>query len=729
MASPRYLVIHGHFYQPPRENPWSGTLPVQPSAAPYHDWNERVSRECYGPNTRARILNSSGKITKIINNYAHINFNMGPTLMSWMKSADPVTLELIAQADRMGSQANGGHGPAIAQVFNHIIMPLANFRDKQTQVLWGVGWFKHTFGRAPEGMWLAETAVDTETLATLSRAGIKFTILAQNQVDAIRPLSDKRHDAWQATSSVDPRQPYRVFWGRGASDFIDVFVYDGPVSRSIAFENLLRDGKAFKARITEAFGAPYPEGRPRLVNLATDGESYGHHCQFGEMALAWLIENLADGPDPIKLTTYGQYLAQFPPTLEARIVECSSWSCAHGVERWRSDCGCHIGGGAGWNQKWRTPLRDGLNWLQIRLADIFETHGSRYLENPYEARDNYIEVLASNYDEAVREAFLDRFAKKNIDAKGRQAAMIQLEAQLMSLYMFTSCGWFFDDLAGLEPVQNLRYAQRAIALVGELSNSDLTEGLLAYLRRARPNDPAYLDGEAVWNKLVAPESLPIDLCSAHWAAASIFGVKEALAEFIDIKFTELEATLTENTDGARMLAGRVAITDRRLGEPSIEKTVSASTDQGGRNLIVTVSDPGQSGETIYSSRESKFSLDTLWPSVRQGLLSDLVTDFFADLRSYTQKAFSHSRELLVQYSQTTKPLDWLSRFVFRVVAETKLDAFLGTMEEGKQMDLARLSELLGDREMGGSFQNEPVLNKAAQNYLKKLYALTSEIAT
>jgi hypothetical protein len=723
LPSPRHLVIHGHFYQPPRENPWSGSIAVQPSAAPYHDWNTRINRECYAPNAQARILDSIGRIDKISNNYAHISFNFGPTLLSWLNTYDKPTFVLISQADRAAAAAFGGHGSALAQVFNHIIMPLANSHDKLTQVLWGQSYFQHIFGRVPEGMWLAETAVDTETLGVLGRAGIKFTVLAQHQIDATRPLTAGRKAPWEPAVSADPRQPYRIWWGYGDKDYIDVFIYDGPVSRAVAFEQLLRDGRLLKNRIAEAFGAPYASGRPRLVNLATDGESYGHHFQFGDMALAWLLNNLMEGdtdPEPITLTTYGYFLEKYPPILEARLVGNSSWSCAHGVERWRSDCGCHINSRPGWNQKWRTPLRDGLNWLRDRLADIFETHASQLLKNPWEARNDYIRVLLSNFDPAVREDFLAQHAKKTLSAKEKLVAVTQLEAQRMSMYMFTSCGWFFDDLAGLEPVQNLRYAHKAIALAGSLSPTDLTEGLLAYLRLAKPNDPAYDNGEAVWYEMVVPEALSDGLTSAHWAAARLFGVNEALEDFVELNFSELEANLSQTQDGARLLSARLEITDLKLGQPGVIKNITAQTGPGGRQLVIDVTDD-DSKET-----DGRFSLDTLWPSVRQKLLSDLVTDFFSDLRSYTHRSFNHYRELLVQYSLTTKPLDWLGKFVFRVVAETKVDAFLGPMKEGLPIDLTKLGNLLDDAEMGGSFQNESVLTLAAQSYISLLFSKAAD---
>ena len=724
MPSPRYLVIHGHFYQPPRENPWSGSVAIQPTAAPFHDWNERVSRECYAPNARARLLGEGGKIVRVINNYAHVSHNFGPTLLSWLREADPKTAAAIAAADKEASSRRGGHGPAIAQVFNHVIMPLAVERDKLTQVRWGKKWFEAAYGRSPEGMWLAETAADTPTLKVLAEEGMKFTILAQGQIGATRPLGGG--GAWtKANGDADPREPYRIFWGDGEKDFIDAFVYDGPVSRAVAFENLLRDGQILKSRIDSAFGVPLDGDRPRLVNLATDGESYGHHFRFGEMALAWLVDNLEkdESDDPIILTTYGEFLAKFPPRREARIIERTSWSCAHGVERWRSDCGCHVGGGPGWNQKWRTPLRGGLDWLRGELASIFEKNASDLLKDPWEARDDYVSVLIDGYSLDSRRALLEKHAARSLDETDEIQAMAHLEAQLMAMYMFTSCAWFFDDLTGLEPVQNLRYALRAIELAAGAERNRLEAGLLEFLRKAVPNDPDYPDGEDVWRRLVAPASLSPNLAAAHWAAARTFDVPDALDEFRKLNFEEIRADLSEEPDGARMLEARIRLRDRRLDISGRLKDCRMATGPGGRGLRILITDPpfADGGPEIPSPGDT-FTLGDLWPGVRESLLSDLVRDFFGDLRAHTIKSFEISSNLLLQYSRTKKPLDWLGKFVFRVVAESRLESFLWTMEQGYPLDVGKLEALLTSGELEGSFKSGTVLHEAAQDYLERLFA-------
>ncbi|HEX6496813.1 MAG TPA: glycoside hydrolase, partial [Acidobacteriaceae bacterium] len=376
----RFVCVHGHFYQPPRENPWLETVETQDSASPYHDWNERITAECYAPNGAARIVDSKNRILRITNNYARMSFNVGPTLLSWMQDKAPLTYAMIRDADRLSQRQFGGHGSAMAQVYNHMIMPLASTRDRETQIVWGIADFEHRYGRKPEGMWLAETAVDLESLDLLARHGIRFTILAPHQCARVRPLSgadapstviakdlttsaDASEVAvmkarWKETpeASVDTTQPYLVQTSPGHS--IAVFFYNGPVSRAIAFDGLLNSGEAFADRLMGGFGER--EGA-QLVHVATDGESYGHHHRHGEMALAYAFQLIEEGD--AKLTNYGQFLANFPPAYEAEIVENSSWSCFHGVERWRSDCGCN-GGRPGCNQKWRAPLREALDWLR-----------------------------------------------------------------------------------------------------------------------------------------------------------------------------------------------------------------------------------------------------------------------------------------------------------------------------------------------------------------------------
>jgi alpha-amylase/alpha-mannosidase (GH57 family) len=362
-----YVCIHGHFYQPPRENPWLNAVELQESASPYHDWNERVAAECYLPNGAARILDGHSRIARIVNNYTRISFDFGPTLLSWLERSAPQAYELILAADVETQKTFSGHGSALAQAYNHMILPLANSRDKQTQIIWGIRDFQHRFGRYPEGMWLPETAVDIETLELLSACGIKFTILAPNQA---RRMRNQLWEEWQRVEGgrIDPTRAYNCYLPSGHT--IALFFYDGPISHAVAFENLLLDGERFARRLLSGFN----EERqwPQLVHIATDGETYGHHSPHGDMALAYALDFL-ERNQLARITNYGEYLAQHPPVQEVEIFENSSWSCCHGIARWTSDCGCRSGNGNGWNQQWRRPVRSALDWLRDELNAVFES--------------------------------------------------------------------------------------------------------------------------------------------------------------------------------------------------------------------------------------------------------------------------------------------------------------------------------------------------------------------
>ena len=496
MSDERYLCIHGHFYQPPRENPWTDAIEVQPTAQPFHDWNERITAECYAPNTAVRLPPSSRHpAPRVVSNYERMSFNFGPTLLSWMEQHARPTHDAIIAADQASRGHFGGHGSALAQVYNHIIMPLASERDRRTQVRWGLADFRARFGRAPEGMWLAETAVDLPTLEALAAEGIAFTILAPRQCQATRPLDSA---TWSDMSGerVDPSRPYLVALPSGRT--IAVFFYDGPISQAVAFEGLLHRGETFARRLMQGFSSA--RTGPQLVHIATDGESYGHHHRGGEQALAHALDLIADGGEAT-LTCYGQYLERFPPRHEARIWSPSSWSCVHGVERWQADCGCRTGGLPGWSQAWRAPLRTSLVWLRDELVTRFNVHARPLLADPWAARDDYISVLL---DPSSLDAFLHRHATHALSSAERTRALALLEMQRASLLMFTSCGWFFDELSGLEPLQVLRYAGHAVQLARQAGGDDLEPELLQRLARAPSNLPAIGNARRLYETQVLP---------------------------------------------------------------------------------------------------------------------------------------------------------------------------------------------------------------------------------
>jgi alpha-amylase/alpha-mannosidase (GH57 family) len=509
-----YVCIHGHFYQPPRENPYLEAIELQDSAYPYHDWNERITAECYAPNAASRIVDAENRIVKLVNNYAHISFNFGPTLLSWMKELAPNVHAAIVEADRDSRQRFSGHGSALAQGYNHMIFPLANRRDKVTQVKWGIADFESRFGRKPEGMWLPETAADTETLDVLAEHGILFTILAPRQAKRVRSKrSGRYHDV--TGSRIDPAHPYVA--KLPSKKRLSIFFYDGPISQAVAFEGLLSDGKRFADRLMSGFSAT--RQFPQLVHIATDGESYGHHHRFGEMALTYALEEIQNN-DAAQLTNYGEYLEKYPNEDLVEIVENSSWSCVHGVERWRSDCGCNSGGHP-WNQQWRGPLRAALDWLRDRLAPIFESRLSRYVRDPWAARDGYIRLILDR-SEASRAAFFAEHAGRQLNAEEQTDALKLLEMQRHAMLMYTSCGWFFDELSGLETVQVIHYAGRALRLAEECSGESIEAEFVQHLAAAKSNLPEHGDGARIYEKWVKPAVVDIPRVAGHYAISSLF---------------------------------------------------------------------------------------------------------------------------------------------------------------------------------------------------------------
>lgn len=512
MSSNKYICIHGHFYQPPRENAWLEVIEMQDSAAPFHDWNERINFECYAPNTAARILDTQQFITKITNNYGHISFNFGATLLSWLEITDPETYQLILDADKKSVERFDGHGSAIAQVYSHLIMPLANQRDKETQIIWGIRDFECRFKRKPEGMWLAETAVDTDSLELLAKHGIHYTILAPRQVKAIRKLEATE---WKSVneSTIDTRIPYLCRLPSGNS--INLFFYDGNIAKGVAFEGLLNNGKNFAARLLGGF---VNDDEPQLVNIATDGESYGHHHRYGEMALADCIHYIEENK-LASITNYGAYLEKFPPKFEAQIHENSSWSCVHGVERWRSNCGCNSGGHPGWTQAWRGPLRDTLNWLRDELVPIYEKETVKFVKDVWVARDEYIDIILNRNDRTINE-FIKKNSERTLSEEEKITLLRLMEMQRHAILMFTSCGWFFDEISGIETNQILQYANRAIYYANQVGNVDLHDAFIARLANAPSN--SYESGAASYKKNVVPARVDLVRVGMHYAASSLF---------------------------------------------------------------------------------------------------------------------------------------------------------------------------------------------------------------
>ena len=512
-----FLTVHGHFYQPPRENPWLEAIEQQDSALPAHDWNERINNECYNPNSVSKIVDSKNQILNVVNNYEYMSYNFGPTLLSWLEEFAPMAYERIIKADITSRKLHSGHGNAIAQVYNHMIMPLANERDKQTQVKWGKKDFEYRFGREPEGMWLAETAVDDDTLRVLVENGIKFTILSPYQAQWIRKEGENN---WQDVSwgNIDPARSYRYYLKSAQGKFIDLFFYDGAISKSVAFDELLKDGNKFVNRLKD--GISSVRNYPQLINIATDGESYGHHTKFGDMALAYAMKLKVKEADFI-ITNYGEYLEKYRSDWEVEIKPVSSWSCFHGVGRWSDDCGCSTGGHPGWNQKWRKPLRDALDYLRDETVSLFKKCGKKFYLNPELARDNYITVILDRSENSVK-SFQEEFFVPDLDAEQKVRAMELLEIQRQAMLMYTSCGWFFSEISGIVTVQIMKYAARVMQLAKSFTKKDYEPKFLEILAEAQSNLPEFGTGKDVYERFVKPSIVTPKQIVSLWAISSLY---------------------------------------------------------------------------------------------------------------------------------------------------------------------------------------------------------------
>jgi hypothetical protein len=577
---------------------------VQDAAAPWHDWNERVTVECYAPNTAARRVGDDNRILDIVDNYEKISFNFGPTLLSWLERHRPDVYAKILEADRLSRQTRGGHGNAIAQVYNHAILPLCTRRDKVTQVRWGLEDFRHRFGREPEGMWLAETAVDAESLEVLAEAGVKFTILAPHQAARIRPLDA---ETWEpAGDHVDPSRAY--LWRSPTGPTLALFFYDGPISRAIAFEDGLSRGEVLAERLRHGFDES--RGWPQLVHCATDGESYGHHTPFGDMALAAALQQLErEGFAP--LTNYGQFLAAHPPTHEAEIRDNTSWSCAHGVERWRADCGCRTR--ADWHQRWRGPLREALDWLRDQVDLVYERRAAALLKDPWEARDDYVRVVLDR-SPAARADWFARHRLRPLDEAEQVKAVRLLELERQRLLMYTSCGWFFDEISGIEPVQILRHAAMAIQYVRTLGGGALEEEFVRRLAKAPSNVLEFESGAGVWRRLVRPAMVDLRRVVAHYAISSLFeswGEEERICAYTVRRLDEQGVA----DGGTALRVGRVAVRAEVTGEA--DEAMYAVLHYGGHDFHCGVH--GSEGREAYDTMAAE-----LRRTYAAGALSDMV---------------------------------------------------------------------------------------------------------
>ena len=555
-----YLVVHGHFYQPPRENPWLSEIEIEKSAYPFHDWNDRINAECYRPNAFSKIFDNNGEIVDIVNNYEKMSFNFGPTLLSWIEKNDCETYARILEADEKSCRKFSGHGNAVAQIYNHIIMPLANRKDKDTQIKWGLADFRKRFKREAEGIWLAETAIDYETVDVLIENGVKFTILSPYQADKVRGVKEKE---WVDVlgGKVDITKPYRCYSKIDKNRYIDIFFYDGPISSGIGFEDTLNSSHNFMNRIKLAMDDERKHSQ--IINVATDGETYGHHKKFAELTLSHLLFDLAS-KNKLEVVNYSYYLSKHNPKDEVILNDAggegTAWSCAHGVGRWKEDCGCNTGGNGDWNQKWRKPLRDGLNELRDKLINILENEGKKYLKDVWSARNSYIDVILGRNEKNLEEFFKENQIRVlENDEKVKVTELMELQRN--SLLMFTSCGWFFDDISGIEPQQILRYALKAIYIAQEFTNEDLEKVLISYLKQAKSNLEYIGTGEDIFNNYVKSSEVDFNKIVSQYAISSMVKSYEKKISMYNFDI-EHEDSYKLVEGGLSFVIGKVKVIDR-----------------------------------------------------------------------------------------------------------------------------------------------------------------------
>lgn len=673
----------------------------QESARPFHNWNARINFECYAPNAAARILDEQGWIGKIRNNYNRISFNFGPTLLTWLEENDPETYRLILQADKSGADRFGGHGSALAQVHSHLILPLCNYRDKVTQVYWGVRDFEHRFGRYPEGMWLAETAVDTETLEVLAAHGIQFTILAPRQAKAIRKAGSSDWTAVNA-ESIDTRVPYWCHLPSGRR--IALFFYHGGVSQEVAFNGLLNNGKHFANRMTSFFD---PSDEPQLAHIATDGESYGHHHRFGEMALADCLNHI-ENTGTVKLCNYGQFLELFPPALEVQIHENSSWSCVHGVERWRSDCGCNTGGHAGWQQRWRKPLRDTLNWLRDRLAPVFEQEAARYLRDPWAARNDFIELMLRRDDQTVK-TFLAKHARRALSAMEEVLVLRLLEMQRHAVLMFTSCGWFFDEISGIETNQILQYALRAMDYGHDVLNLNLHDEFTRRLSEAPSN--VYENGAVSYRQTVIPSRVNLERVATHFAVSSLFEPNPETLDLFNYTasvefFEKIEAGTPQFATGQIIIRSRLTHAEKMfsfavlyLGQQHIIGNLSGSMNKSTFDAMhertTTAFRAANLGEVIGILQEyfgpEKFTLASLFTDEKIKIIRDITAHSLSLAEANFRNVFNDNYQLMNGLQDAGLPLPDTWRNVASYVLNADLLEFFKSREIKDTRILRRIS--------------------------------------
>lgn len=733
----KYVCLHGHFYQPPRENPWIETIELQDSAYPFHDWNERIAAECYEPNAHARILNPNHKIENIINNYQYMSFNFGPTLISWIKNQDKKLLDKLIEADIDSQKLFNSHGAAIAQAYNHIILPLASSKDKYTQILWGINDFKLIFSRDPEGFWLPETAVDLESLSILADFGIKFVILSPKQAHKIRKLND--HD-WQDVThgKVDTTRPYLQNLANGKT--IVIFFYNGEIAHEIAFGNLLSHGENFVTEIMSKFNDDNKE--PQLVNIAVDGETYGHHHRYGEMALAYVI-NAINNREDTEIILYADFIDKFPPQYEVDIFENSSWSCSHGIERWKNNCGCNSGLNPEWHQNWRAPLRHSLDFLRDTLNSEYEQEVSLLVKDPWQTRNDYINVINNRDLDSVK-LFESRNSKFTFSASDRIKLLKWMELQRHLMLMYTSCGWFFDEVSGIETTQVIQYAARAIQLANELLNKDYESQFLELLAKVPSNLSQYGDAKQVYEFNVKPAIVDANKIVAHYAISSLFESYDDQASVFCYQVDRISQESNESGKskvalGCVNLQSKITFEEYQLeygaisfGDQNLNCSVSRKKLQKDEfnQLITNVNNNFNSGNLLdivkqFSSEisERNYSLKDLFCDKQRKIVYEILDDVISESTSVLEQ-FADNHTSIINYLTSINipiPKSLLKLFDFITNQQLKNllhDKSLDFEKINNQFDFMKKSNINLNKEEF-SFLFEKKLESYVQNFIEK----------
>ncbi|MCL1967373.1 MAG: DUF3536 domain-containing protein [Fibromonadales bacterium] len=687
--NPLYLTIHGHFYQPPRENPWTGLVELQESATPNHDWNERIAEQCYSPNGASRIISSNGRIEAIVNNYSYMSFNFGPTLMNWIRVQRPDVYNTIRKGDVLSVERFDGHGNAIAQVYNHIIMPLASEKDKLTQIRWGIQDFEFHFSRKPEGMWLAETAINMDTVVALIKEGIKFTILSPKQAEAFRVLSARENEGWVNCSNgdIDTTRPYRIIprdinGKRICNGHLDVFFYNAGLSTAVSFEHLLRSGAKFGKRILEAKD-PNKTGR-QLISVGTDGESYGHHEPFGDMCAAWFFERFCPQNNIVPVN-YGWYLDNNTPEYEVQIKgaygEGSAWSCEHGVGRWCRDCGCSTGAGENWNQKWRTPLRQAFDMVKKNADEVFEREFAHLSDKKcWDVRDKYIDVILEWENQERKVEFAEAILRNDATHEDKVNLFSLLEMQKFCLYSYTSCGWFFNDIEGLEPVQNMRYCLRAVELLNKFlpPGNTLESEVLAILSTIKSNEHGKT-GTEIWMECVRPK-IPTPYIQIATAAVKVH------LNLPHTPYSHIKTSSIKNKNNQLIL--HAAYTNPETYE-KMNAVVLVATDSIGRIRIVLQTAANQKPAIDFVEKEDIDTTDfkKLYPGAYVLRLYELPQDALAEINEIysTAKLSAVSKEMLDFSDRHSISVDSLADRSNSLVDPLKQIIILNQMMKVKQL--------------------------------------------